>query len=137
LKQIKKDFNAESLQKMLAYFNIKNPVELYISVAKEIIDAKEIKKAFVEVKPVDKRLIEEVAVAVNPDAAIKKIQDSGGLVIGDNLPSVEYSYAKCCSPIPGDDVFGFVSVSEGVKIHRTSCPNAVELMSHYGYRVIK
>ncbi len=137
LKQIKKDFNADALQKMLTYFNIKNPVELYIDIAKEIIEAKDIKKAFVEIKNTVPKKAEDVAVVLSPEAALQKIQDSGGLVIGDNLRDIDYSYAKCCSPIPGDDVFGFVSVSEGVKIHRTSCPNAVELMSHYGYRVIK
>lgn len=137
LKHIKKDFNAESLQKMLSYFNIKNPVELYIDIAKEIIDAKDIKKAFLEPKELPKKIVEELSTPASQEAALQKVQESGGLVIGDNLPSVEYTYAKCCNPIPGDDVFGFVSVSEGVKIHRTSCPNAVELMSHYGYRVIK
>jgi len=115
--------------------NAKNAIELYIDVAKEIIEPKEIKRAFEA--PVIVKKISEEAISINPDVAIKQIQDSGGLVIGDNLQSVDYSYAKCCNPIPGDDVFGFVSVSEGVKIHRTSCPNAVELMSHYGYRVIK
>jgi len=137
LKQIKKDFNAESLQKMLTYFNIKNPVELYIDIAKEIIEAKDIKKAFIELKELPKKTHEELAAPISAEAALQKVQDSGGLVIGDNLTAIDYSYAKCCNPIPGDDVFGFVSVSEGVKIHRTSCPNAVELMSHYGYRVIK
>jgi GTP pyrophosphokinase len=59
------------------------------------------------------------------------------LLIGEDLQKITYSLAKCCNPIPGDDVFGFVTVSEGIKIHRTTCPNAVELMSKFGYRVIK
>jgi guanosine-3',5'-bis(diphosphate) 3'-pyrophosphohydrolase len=53
------------------------------------------------------------------------------------MDKIDYSFAKCCNPIPGDDVFGFVTVSEGIKIHRTNCPNAVELVSNFGYRVIK
>jgi GTP diphosphokinase / guanosine-3',5'-bis(diphosphate) 3'-diphosphatase len=53
------------------------------------------------------------------------------------MDKIDYKLAKCCNPIPGDDVFGFVTVNEGIKIHRTNCPNAIELMSHYGYRVVK
>jgi len=59
------------------------------------------------------------------------------LLIGEDMNVVDYTLAKCCSPIPGDDVFGFVTVNEGIKIHRTNCPNAVELLSNHGHRVIK
>ena len=59
------------------------------------------------------------------------------MVIGENMDSLEYSLAKCCSPIPGDNIFGFITVNSGIKIHRTSCPNAVSLLANYGHRVIK
>lgn len=59
------------------------------------------------------------------------------LLIGEDMDVVDYVLAKCCNPIPGDDVFGFVTVNEGIKIHRTSCPNALELISNHGNRVIK
>jgi GTP diphosphokinase / guanosine-3',5'-bis(diphosphate) 3'-diphosphatase len=62
----------------------------------------------------------------------------GELIIGDNEDTnLAYSFAKCCAPIPGDDVLGFVTVGEGIKIHRTNCKNAIRLMSNYGYRIIK
>ena len=59
------------------------------------------------------------------------------LLIGEDMDLVDYKFARCCNPIPGDDVFGFVSVNEGIKIHRTSCPNAPELLSSHGHRVVK
>ena len=59
------------------------------------------------------------------------------LVIDRNLKGVDYQLAKCCHPIYGDDVFGFVTVNGGIKIHRTDCPNAPELRKRFGYRVVK
>ncbi len=70
-------------------------------------------------------------------AARAKELNKSTLLIGDNLDEVDFTLATCCNPIPGDEVFGFVTVNEGIKIHRTSCPNAAELLSHYGYRVVK
>lgn len=59
------------------------------------------------------------------------------LVIDRNLKGVDYTLAKCCHPIYGDDVFGFVTVSGGIKIHRIDCPNATELRKRFGYRIVK
>ena len=59
------------------------------------------------------------------------------MFLGQDLNLVDYKFATCCSPIPGDDVFGFVTINEGIKIHRTNCPNAPELLSKHGHRVLK
>lgn len=59
------------------------------------------------------------------------------LIIDRNLKGIDYTLAKCCHPIYGDDVFGFVTVSGGIKIHRTDCPNATELRRRFGYRIVK
>ena len=59
------------------------------------------------------------------------------LVIDSNLKGVDYQLAKCCQPIYGDDIFGFVTVSGGIKIHRSDCPNAAELRKRFGYRIVK
>ena len=72
----------------------------------------------------------------NPNEAIAGGSDDV-LVIDRNLKGVDYSLAKCCHPIYGDDVFGFVTVNGGIKIHRTDCPNAPELRKRFGYRVVK
>lgn len=63
--------------------------------------------------------------------------DGDTLLIGEDMDKIDYRLAVCCSPISGDDVFGFVTINEGIKIHRTTCPNAAELMSKHGNRVIK
>ena len=59
------------------------------------------------------------------------------LIIGENLKNIDFRLAKCCNPIYGDDVFGFVSVTGGIKIHRTDCPNAPQMISRFGYRIVK
>src|SRR5690606_28279623 len=70
---------------------------------------------------------------------IKKIKGSDNdiLLIGEDLQKIDYKLSTCCNPIPGDDVFGFVTVADGIKIHRTNCPNAAKLMSSYGYRIVR
>ena len=59
------------------------------------------------------------------------------LVIGQDLKGVDYQLAHCCNPIYGDQVFGFVTVSGGIKIHRSDCPNAPELRRRFGYRIVR
>jgi len=111
-------------------------LDLYYNVAKGLIDVSDIRrfKEYLDQKKPE-RVIEQKSPTVAP--AKTTISDKETLLIGDNMAKIDYSFAKCCNPIPGDDVFGFVTVSEGIKIHRTNCPNAVELVSNYGYRVIK
>ena len=59
------------------------------------------------------------------------------LIMGESSDMIKYGFANCCNPVAGDDVFGFITVNEGIKIHRTNCPNAVQLMSKYDYRIVK
>ena len=59
------------------------------------------------------------------------------LVFGKEEEKLDYKMAKCCNPIPGDDVFGFITINEGIKVHKKNCPNAIQLQSNYEYRIIK
>lgn len=64
-------------------------------------------------------------------------QNAELLIMGESSDKIAYKFANCCNPIPGDDVFGFITIGEGIKIHRTNCPNAVQLMSKYDYRIVR
>ena len=141
LKQMKLPMNQEVINQLRAFFETKTPLDFFYKVGKGIIDPKEIKR-FKEFKlnqttqPLHKPQISD-AKSFEREMAKSKITEPDFLLIGEDMNEVDYKFAKCCNPIPGDDVFGFVTVNEGIKIHRTSCPNAVELLSNYGYRVVK
>ena len=72
-----------------------------------------------------------------PDYIANKPSVSGTIILDRNANGLEYSFAKCCAPKPGDAVFAFLSINGGIKIHRETCPNATDLRSRYGYRIIK
>lgn len=142
LRQMKMDFNSEVVEQLRAYFETKTPNEFYYKVGKGVIDATSI-KSFKEFKEQKKQKSKPSLDKVKDESSFtKEIKNLKGpdhdqLLIGEDMDVVDYILAKCCNPIPGDDVFGFVTVNEGIKIHRTSCPNALELLSNHGNRVIK
>ncbi|HEX5171214.1 MAG TPA: bifunctional (p)ppGpp synthetase/guanosine-3',5'-bis(diphosphate) 3'-pyrophosphohydrolase [Cyclobacteriaceae bacterium] len=141
LRQLKAEPTQEVLEQMREYFDLPSHFELYYRVGNGSIAASEIKK-FKEYKPTSTlktRPNVRVEDARTFEQEISKIKDRYDdiLLIGEDMDVVDYKLAKCCTPIPGDDVFGFVTVNEGIKIHRTNCPNAPELLSHHGNRVVK
>ncbi|HPH47397.1 MAG TPA: RelA/SpoT family protein [Chryseolinea sp.] len=141
LRQLKEDPNQQFLEQMREYFKVPANFELYYRVGRGFITSADIKK-FVESKPIfalRTRPNMAVADAKTIEQEITKVKGRYDdiLLIGEDMDVVDYKLAKCCTPIPGDDVFGFVTVSEGIKIHRTNCKNSPELLSHHGNRVVK
>jgi guanosine-3',5'-bis(diphosphate) 3'-pyrophosphohydrolase len=138
LKSIKITYNSDNIQKLTTHFKLPTAQDLFYNVAKGIIDLKDLKEyqtseKVVENKPQDKIEQEQVQSLMRNI----KAKDSDILLIGEDMQKIDYKLASCCNPIPGDDVFGFITVSEGIKIHRTNCPNAAKLMANYGYRIVK
>lgn len=141
LKAMKMDFNSETVEQLRAYYELKTANEFYYRVGKGTIDPTSIKafKDFKENQKGKSKVGEKVKDESTFTKEIKSLKGSehDQLLIGEDMDVVDYILAKCCNPIPGDDVFGFVTINEGIKIHRTSCPNALELLSNHGNRVIK
>jgi GTP diphosphokinase / guanosine-3',5'-bis(diphosphate) 3'-diphosphatase len=141
LKAMKMDFNSETVEQLRAYYELKTANEFYYRVGKGTIDPTSI-KAFKDFKENQKGKSKVGEKVKDESTFTKEIKGLKGaehdqLLIGEDMDVVDYILAKCCNPIPGDDVFGFVTINEGIKIHRTSCPNALELLSNHGNRVIK
>jgi len=139
LRQVKEEPNQQLLEQMREYFKVPANFELYYRIGRGLISAPDIKK-FVENKPVHQsrsKSAPQTEKALEQEMNQIKGRYSDILLIGEDMDVVDYKLAKCCTPIPGDDVFGFVSVNEGIKIHRTNCKNAPELLSHHGNRVVK
>jgi GTP pyrophosphokinase len=129
------------LEHLREFFNMPAHFDLYYRVGKGIITSADIKrfKDFKPKSPLKTKPNVRVSDAkvVEQELTRTKGRYDDILLIGEDMDVVDYKLAKCCTPIPGDDVFGFVTVSEGIKIHRTTCPNAAELLANHGNRVVK
>lgn len=137
LKNWKIEYNDESIRKLLKEYKLKLAQELYYNISIGKIDPLQVKEVLVGKKEeTAKQLIAEVL----PKDKIQELEFSGGddyLIIDNNIKNVIYKLAPCCNPIFGDDIFGFVTINDGIKIHRKTCPNAAQMIERYPYRVIK
>jgi GTP diphosphokinase / guanosine-3',5'-bis(diphosphate) 3'-diphosphatase len=137
-KNWKLELNDEAIRKMLKKYEFKLAIDFYGELANGKIDPLEIKYLITE-KPEEetaRRKVEELL----PGKEVQEFTFEGGddyLVIDNNLKNINYKLARCCNPVFGDSIFGFVTISEGIKIHRSSCPNAPQMKERFPYRVIK
>jgi len=136
-KHAKLTFNSDNLQIIAKYYKLKAVSDLYYQLAKEEIDRTKMDIAEIILAEKAKPADPTAPVALKPKASAKANLPIDAVILSENEANMPYGFAKCCNPIPGDEIFGFVTIGEGVKIHRTSCPNALALMSNYGYRIIK
>jgi len=132
------EFEDQAINQVIRHYKLKTSADLYFQVATEKIDPLEIKELLAQKeKPADVRQPEKIDEDKVEKLATAGLKQEDYLVIDDRLSKVVYKLAKCCNPIYGDEIFGFVTVSEGISIHRLNCPNAAQLISKYGYRVVK
>ena len=131
-------FNQHNIDEVVAHYKYNAPLDLYYQVAIKNNDLKDLKefKVFGDrlEAPKPLRILEPKPEHI-PHAIPKK--DTELIIFGESSDKIMYNLANCCKPIPGDDVFGFVTTGKGLTIHRTNCPNAAKLMSNYGHRIVK
>jgi guanosine-3',5'-bis(diphosphate) 3'-pyrophosphohydrolase len=119
---------SEAIDSLIDYFNKATDFDLFFHIGNSNINVTDLNSAIKILKIGDHKLKDS-----SPKTESKKNPDV--IEIGGSSTE-EYTFANCCNPIPGDDIFGFVTIGEGIKIHRTNCPNGIKLMSNYGYRII-
>lgn len=142
LKQLKITLNEKSINEMVSHFKLKTSLDLFYRVGTNNIDNTQIKEyaasrsnalvSFIKNKISRKP-------SVNPDEINKdEITNKYDLLVfGKEEEKLDYKLANCCNPIPGDKVFGFITINDGIKVHKKNCPNALSLHSNYAYRIIQ
>ncbi len=134
--------NQSNIEELAVFYKRPSSLDLLYDISIKKIDLKELKEFTVHgdklvppkpVKPVEPK----PEFDPNKQAGNLPKKDTELIIFGESSDKIMYTLANCCKPIPGDDVFGFISTGEGLKIHRTTCPNAARLMANYGHRVVK
>ena len=140
LRHLKITFNEKLVNELVSYFKLKTSFDLFYRVGNGAIDNTQL-KAFVSQRnnmfvsffknrlkrPPSKEIIDKQEVTSKYD----------DLVFGHDDEKLDYKISKCCNPIPGDKVFGFITINEGIKVHKKDCPNAISMQSNYAYRIIQ
>jgi GTP pyrophosphokinase len=133
-----------NIDQLVVFYKLASQLDLHYNIARKIIDLKELKTFQVigdKIEAPKQTILPQIDKehSFDPHHAIKSIskKDSELIIFGETSDKIQYNLAKCCNPIPGDDVFGFVSTGKGLIIHRTNCPNATQLLANYGHRVVK
>lgn len=136
-RNLKVTFNSENITTLQKHYDLKSTTELYSLIAQGKIDLKKLKNFMVKNGAIS--FPEETKEPLHENtlkAFISRPSRKNDTIIIGDKDTFDYKFAPCCNPIPGDAVFGFITINDGIKIHRTNCPNAIQLMSNYAYRVI-
>jgi guanosine-3',5'-bis(diphosphate) 3'-pyrophosphohydrolase len=137
---MKLQVSQHNLNELMHFYKKPSPLDLYYAIAVGDIDLKDIKTFAIhgdKLQHPGRELKQDIKGA---DEDILKQKPGKGaelIIFGERSDKILYKLAQCCQPIPGDDVFGFVTAGEGLKIHRTDCPNAAQLLANYGHRIVK
>ena len=137
LEHLKLPVSPYNLNELCLYYKKPSLLDLYYAVAVGNVDLKTIKELTIHGDKLSQPVREQKLEPKFDEGKGKPGKGTELIIFGESSDKIKYKLAQCCQPIPGDDVFGFITSGEGLKVHRTDCPNAAQLLSHYGHRVVK
>jgi|TARA_B110000305_G_scaffold241850_1_gene317906 GTP pyrophosphokinase len=140
LKQLKINFDERNINNLANYFNLRTSLDLFYRVGIGKIDNLSLKKFAASnnnrlINFFRNRISKKDKKISHNDIEVKNNFDQ--IVFGNEEEKLDYTFAECCNPIPGDTVFGFLTIKEGIKIHKKTCTNSISLQSKFAYRIIK
>ena len=140
LRHLKINFDEKSINELVNFFKLRTSFDLFFRIGNGAIDNTQLKNFVGQRNNTFMNFFKKRLSRTHSKESIEKEEVTAkydDLVFGLEEEKLDYTYAKCCKPIPGDKVFGFITISEGIKVHKKDCPNAISLQSNYAYRIIK
>ena len=135
LRHAKINFSEDEINNIQKYFNLKTSQELFLKFYDNTLDTSDLKRYSDSKKSIFKNIFQSLLKKKNEFIETQK-SDLDLIVFGRNEEKLNYSFAKCCSVIPGDKIFGFLTINEGIKVHNENCPNSINLRANYDYRIM-
>ena len=133
-------YSQHNIDELVHFYKLPSGLDLHYKIATKSIDLKELKDFTVHGDKIELPKPKPSLIETSTETGAGKIyskKESELIIFGESSDKIKYALGRCCNPIPGDDVFGFVSTGKGLIIHRTNCPNATQLLANYGHRVVK
>jgi len=135
LRHAKINFSEDEINNIQKYFNLKTSQELFLKFYDNTLDTSDLKRYSDSKKNIFRNIFQSLLKKKNEFIETQK-SDLDLIVFGRNEEKLNYSFAKCCSVIPGDKIFGFLTINEGIKVHNENCPNSINLRANYNYRIM-
>lgn len=137
MRHAKLNFNDEEINNLQKFLNLKTSQDLFLGFQNGTFDVSDIRR-YLDKKSILSNIFQRFRKTSNREEFVEKPDlNLNMIVFGKDEEKLNYSFAKCCTVIPGDKIFGFITISEGIKVHNENCPNAINLRANYDYRILQ
>ena len=137
MRHAKLNFNDDEINGLQKFLNLKTSQDLFLGFQNGTFDIGDIKR-YSDKKSILSNIFNRFRKTSNKEEYVEKVDSNLDMIVfGKDEEKLNYTFAKCCTVIPGDKIFGFITISDGIKVHNESCPNAINLRANYDYRVLQ